>query len=159
MRNLCLTPTFSLVLQWLPHFINSRVATAQEQDPHKWKPWAPELEPCLWKKSSGAKAVSYSRRLRSPAVEASKLETSCSRVIATNKSVRVKGGWGSVCTSVLKGELSIAAVPAMSWQLTAKSAMQTLTAFHFSIFYTRFHHFPRFDLSFRNCLIPTMVLL
>ena len=68
------------------------------------------------------------------------MKTSCSRVIATNKTVRVKGGLGR---SVLKGEISVAAVSAMSWQLIAKSAMQTLTAFHLSIFYTRFHHFPR----------------
>jgi len=46
-------------------------------------------------------------------LEASKLKTSCSRVIATNKTVRVKGGLGCFVTSVLKGEVSIAAVSAM----------------------------------------------
>jgi len=106
---------------------------------HELRSWSHVHE----KKSSGPEAVSFLRRLRSPAVEASKLETSCSRVIATNISVMVKGGWGCFGTSVLRGETSIAAVPAMSWQLIAKSAVQTLTAFHFSIFYTRFHHFPR----------------
>ena len=82
-------------------------------------------------------------------LEASRLETSCSRVIATNKSVRVKGCWGCFGTSVLKCEISITAVPAMSWQLIAKSAMQTPTAFHFAIFYTRFHHI-RFSVSSPN---------
>ena len=47
-------------------------------------------------------------------LEASKLKTFCSRVIATNKTVGVKGGLGCFGTSVLKGEISIAAVPAMS---------------------------------------------
>ena len=40
-------------------------------------------------------------------LEASKLEKSLSRVIATNKSVRVKGDWGCFGISVLKGEISI----------------------------------------------------
>jgi len=77
------------------------------QEPHIWKPWAPELEPCSWKKSSGAEAVSFLPRLRSPAVETSKLKTSCSWVIATNKTVRVKGGLGCFGSAVLKGEISI----------------------------------------------------
>jgi len=47
-------------------------------------------------------------------LEASKLKTSCSRVIATNKTVRVKGGLGCFDASALKGEISIAAVSAMS---------------------------------------------
>ena len=136
MRQLCLTPYFFLS-PVVMSTLNSRIVTAPGQKPHTWKPWAPELESCSWKKSFGPEAVSFLRRLRSPAVEASKLETSCSRVIATNISVRVKGGWGCFGTSVLKGEISIAPVSPMSWQLIVKSAMQTLTAFHFSIFYTR----------------------
>jgi len=47
-------------------------------------------------------------------LEASKVKTSCSRAIATNKTVRVKGGLGCFGTSVLKGEISIAAVSGMS---------------------------------------------
>ena len=38
---------------------------APEPELHSWKPRAPELEPCLRKKSSGAGAVSF-LRLRTP---------------------------------------------------------------------------------------------
>ena len=47
-------------------------------------------------------------------LEACKLKPSCSRVIATNETIRVKGGLGCFSTSVLKSETSIAAVSAMS---------------------------------------------
>ena len=67
-------------------------------------------------------------------LEASQLKTSCAPVLATNKTARVKGGLGCFGTSVLKREISIAALSTMSWQLIAKFAMQTLMAFHFSIF-------------------------
>jgi len=52
-------------------------------------------------------------------LEASKLKTSCAGVSATNKTVRVKGGLGCFGTSVLKCDISIAVVPAMSRQLFA----------------------------------------
>jgi len=76
--------------------------------------------------SSGAGAMFMKKRAPGPKLyhfyddsaalrlEASKLKTFCSRVIATNKTVGVKGGLGCFDTSVLKGEISIAAVPAMS---------------------------------------------
>ena len=63
------------------------------------------LEPTLYHFYDGSAALR---------LEASKLKTSFSRVIATNKTVRVKGGLGCFGTSVLKGEISIAAVSAMS---------------------------------------------
>jgi len=66
------------------------------------------------KKSSGAETVSFLRRSAALRLKASKLKTSSSRVIATNKTARVKGGLGCFGTSVLKGEIYIAAVPAMS---------------------------------------------
>ena len=122
-RYLCFPPTFSLVLCWLPHFFNSRIATALEQEPHTWKPWALELEPCSWKKAQEPKLYHFYDGSAALRLEASKLETSCSRVIATNKSFSVKGGLGCFGTSVLKREISIAAVPALSWQFIAKSAI------------------------------------
>jgi len=106
------------------------------------------LEPKLYHFYNGSAALR---------LEVSKLKKSCSRVIVTNKTVRVKGGLRCFGTSILKGEISIAAVSAMSWQLIAKSAMQTLMAYHFSIFYTRFHHFPRLILVSETALSQPMI--
>jgi len=66
----------------------------------------------------------------------------CSRVIATNKTLtcRVRSGLSCLGVKVLKGEISIKicstefpAVSTITLQLIAESAIQMLTAFHFSI--------------------------
>ena len=70
-----------------------------------------------------------------------------------NKSVRVKCGWGCFGISVLKGEISIVLTDVSTVNCQVCNANANGVSFLY--FLHKISPFSTFDLSFRNCLIPT----